>query len=702
MAAWSSFVARDACPTRRPARPRNGVLAFVALAVLAAPLSAGAAPSRRAVRPVSRVPAPITAPAPVAAPAPVTPPAPVTAPADTLADARLTALQRIAKAEDQRVLAGGTLARYLADPDTAVRRRAALAVGRLQDTAGTALLLPLLLDANAAVRREAVFALGQIGLAHPAGPGRPAPARPALERLAGEGDPVSAELALEALGKLGDRAATPLVVSLLRAGAAPLLRGGAAAALWRLADSTALDPLLQALDDPDAGVRWRALYALEKLVSPEQVVLLAAMHVDDDDPLVRAYAVRTLGRQKSAQATAYVLQKLDDPELGVVVNAIRALSLIADTTCGACLPALVRALEAGHPYVRVTAATALADRFAWAPADSAAIRTAFDSLAAGLGDPDAATRGACARALLARRGAVALPQVQPLLADSSVYVRVAVLQALALLADPAATALLLPRLGPGTPVFERATAAEALATLKAAGAAPLLRAALADTSLLVVATAAGALAELGDSTAAPDLARAYVAHARDAEADARASLLDALRSLAGRGAADSLERAHPAPVARAVYDSAFFAPPAARGAVLRTQQGDIEWAFCGEEAPQTVKNFVRLAERGYFDGLSIHRVVPNFVIQDGDPTGTGSGGPGWTLRCEYNRLRYETGMVGMALSGKDTGGSQWFITHAPQPHLNGRYTIFARVVRGQEVVGRIVQGDRVLGVEILR
>jgi cyclophilin family peptidyl-prolyl cis-trans isomerase len=200
----------------------------------------------------------------------------------------------------------------------------------------------------------------------------------------------------------------------------------------------------------------------------------------------------------------------------------------------------------------------------------------------------------------------------------------------------------------------------------------------------------------------PALRRAYVAHAGDAEADARAALLDALRSLADSTSVDSLERTHPAPVARAVYDSAFFAPPAERGAVLRTGKGDIEWAFYGAEAPQTVKNFVRLAERGYFDGLCVHRVVPNFVIQDGDPTGTGSGGPGWTLRCEYNRLRYETGMVGMALSGKDTGGSQWFITHAPQPHLNGRYTIFARVVRGQDVVGRIVQGDRVLGVEILR
>jgi cyclophilin family peptidyl-prolyl cis-trans isomerase/HEAT repeat protein len=718
MAAWSGSAGRGACPTRPPARRRSAVVAFVAfvaLAAFAAPPSTGAAPAGRG----TRVPTPAAVPArtagapPAAAPArtagatPVAAPAPVAVSADTLADAQLTPLQRIAKAEDQRTLAGGVLARYLADPDAALRCRAALAVGRLQDTAGTALLLPLLQDADAGVKREALFALGQIGLAPPAGPGPAvptwtAPARIAIARLAAPGDTTTADLALEALGKLGDRAATPLVVSLLRAGSTPLLRGAAAVALWRLADPAALGPLLAALDDPDAGVRWRALYALEKLVRPEQVVLLAAMHVDDDDVLVRAYAVRTLGRQKSPQGTAYVLQKLDDPEVGVVVNGIRALSLIADTTCGACLPALVRALDAGDPYVRVTAATALADRFAWVPADSATSRTALDSLAAGLRDPDAATRGACARALLERRGEAGLALVLPLLADSSVYVRVALLQALALLPEAAAAPLLIARLAPGTPVFERATAAEALGTLKPAAAAPGLRAALADTSLLVVAAAAGALAGRGDSAAVPALRRAYAAHAGDAESDARAALLDALRALADSASADSLERAHPAPVARALYDSAFFAAPAARGAVLRTGKGDIEWAFNDAEAPQTVKNFVRLAERGTFDGLCVHRVVPNFVIQDGDPTGTGSGGPGWTIRCEINRLRYEAGMVGMALSGKDTGGSQWFITHAPQPHLNGRYTIFAHVVRGMDVVSRIVQGDRVLGVEILR
>ena len=137
------------------------------------------------------------------------------APGAAIPEERLTPWQRVARAEDARVLGDGTLARALADADAGLRRRAALAVGRLQDSLGTALLLPLLGDPDAEVRREAVFALGQIGLAHPAGPGRPAAARKAIETLAADADPATAELALEALGKLGDRAATPFVVARL-------------------------------------------------------------------------------------------------------------------------------------------------------------------------------------------------------------------------------------------------------------------------------------------------------------------------------------------------------------------------------------------------------------------------------------------------------------------------------------------------------
>jgi cyclophilin family peptidyl-prolyl cis-trans isomerase len=130
-------------------------------------------------------------------------------------------------------------------------------------------------------------------------------------------------------------------------------------------------------------------------------------------------------------------------------------------------------------------------------------------------------------------------------------------------------------------------------------------------------------------------------------------------------------------------------------ATIETDSGPIRLELFPADAPLTVDNFIRLARAGSLDGLSFHRVVPNFVIQDGDPRGDGSGGPPWQIRCEINLQRYEAGMLGMALSGKDTGGSQYFITHSPQPHLDGGYTIFGRVQSGQEIVDRMTQGEPV-------
>lgn len=136
-------------------------------------------------------------------------------------------------------------------------------------------------------------------------------------------------------------------------------------------------------------------------------------------------------------------------------------------------------------------------------------------------------------------------------------------------------------------------------------------------------------------------------------------------------------------------------------AILTTGKGSFTIVFNPEEAPLTVDNFVKLARSGYFNGLEVHRVVPNFVMQDGDPRGDGNGGPGWSIRCEVNMLPYNRGAVGMALSGKDTGGSQWFVTHSPQPHLDGGYTVFGQVNEtDMKVVDNIVRGDKILSVAI--
>lgn len=135
-------------------------------------------------------------------------------------------------------------------------------------------------------------------------------------------------------------------------------------------------------------------------------------------------------------------------------------------------------------------------------------------------------------------------------------------------------------------------------------------------------------------------------------------------------------------------------------AVVTTTKGSFTMDLFPTEAPLTVDNFVQLAQRSYFNGVTIHRVVPNFVIQDGDPRGDGTGGPGYEIRCEINQRFFERASVGMALSGKDTGGSQWFVTHSPQPHLDGGYTVFGEVSSGMDVVDKIVRGDVIKSVQV--
>jgi cyclophilin family peptidyl-prolyl cis-trans isomerase len=136
-------------------------------------------------------------------------------------------------------------------------------------------------------------------------------------------------------------------------------------------------------------------------------------------------------------------------------------------------------------------------------------------------------------------------------------------------------------------------------------------------------------------------------------------------------------------------------------AVVTTEKGAFTIDFFPEDAPLAVDNFIKLARRGFYNNVSIHRVVPNFVMQDGDPRGDGNGGPGWQIRCEINTIPYERGMVGMALSGKDTGGSQWFVTHSQQPHLDGGYTVFGRVNEADmKIVDSLARGDKILSVRI--
>jgi peptidyl-prolyl cis-trans isomerase B (cyclophilin B) len=135
---------------------------------------------------------------------------------------------------------------------------------------------------------------------------------------------------------------------------------------------------------------------------------------------------------------------------------------------------------------------------------------------------------------------------------------------------------------------------------------------------------------------------------------------------------------------------------------METARGAIELELYPQYAPKTVNNFVFLAQEGFYDNTTFHRVIANFMIQGGDPTATGRGGPGYRFEDEFagNPLKHETGVISMANAGPNTNGSQFFITHAPQPHLDGRHTVFGKVVKGKDVVDAIRQGDRILQVEV--
>jgi len=134
-------------------------------------------------------------------------------------------------------------------------------------------------------------------------------------------------------------------------------------------------------------------------------------------------------------------------------------------------------------------------------------------------------------------------------------------------------------------------------------------------------------------------------------------------------------------------------------AIMETDKGTITLELFDKDAPNTVKNFVELSEKGFYDGLNFHRVIPDFMIQGGCPQGTGTGGPGYQIKCEINPNKHQAGSLSMAHAGRDTGGSQFFICHSPQPHLDGVHTVFGQTA-DIDVVNAIKKGDKIKSVKI--
>jgi cyclophilin family peptidyl-prolyl cis-trans isomerase/HEAT repeat protein len=638
-------------------------------------------------------------------------------------------LAPVLAAEDAREWRQELFEASLLAPDSVVQRVAAMAAGRIGDWRATPLLLRALEQPDSTVRVAAAFALGLLADS--------AAVEPLIQRLTAL-PPLDASTAVEvvtALAKTGGKRSGDFFGGVLQ-GRIVLSQTDPAPALaqillesWRLGPDAPADAVLPFTRDTLQQIRWNAVYSLGRLKAPAAGNQLVAS-LRNADPATRALAARALVREYAeaaklapAAVAGVLTRAVDDNDPGVRINALRSLGTYRDSALAAKIASRV---DDPVPNVRVQAAATLGDlggtravaalvRVLQGKGTFALQREALLGLARS--SPAEFTRAAGSwrssrdwrdRATAAEGWALVKARNPPwFLDDRDGRVVAAGLQAWAAAVS-----------GPD-PSFISAG-----------------RRMLSHPDAAVRGIAADAVARAADVTDLPALIGMYGRSLRDSFPDASIAALNSIVAIRRVGpqararvdaeflkqsrrpenyvlrrwaednwpeAARQWGPAHPIATGRSAQDYRDLARQfiVAPDSVTRPhvfieteQRGLLEVELYGPEAPLTVANFLRLVDRRFFDGHRWHRVVPNFVVQDGDPRGDGFGGPGGAIRDEINRIRYDIKpMLGMALSGPDTGSSQWFITLSPQPHLDGRYTVFGRAVGNVGALNRITQGD---------
>ncbi len=662
---------------------------------------------------------------------------------------RARAARALGRAQSADAVAA--LRRALADEVEEVSREAAFGLGLLGDAAPPEVEEALIGKLAAADGRDMRAALCQaIGRA---GGERSVPA---LARSLEDSEEAVRIAAAEGFGRLGMRQKNVPAEGILALSArlkndgAPAVRAAASFAFTRIqkvegeASTAARRALEGALGDDSPDVRMMAARALanhEPLDREDPVARVAAL---DADWRVRANALKSLVKRSKTRAQEVLAEAITREVraygsdragwAGTRVHVIaQALELAADLPPSGSLrrsldEALVAAAPADAPaearraldQLHCLAALAL-DRADGRPSrtESCGVetpqwkRTSLAAAVIGKGKGPAKARTKRLREMLTK-------------GDS--HSRPAILDALGAIDDDAARTALLEALD-GSDLAEVATAADGIGK-QAAKFRRLDPGAAEEASKLGgSAERRSAPLKIADPQVAARLAKALRRMSGADDVEAALSIVGALEALGSREGASVLAEmlSHPNAELRtksiaamkklgSVLPDPLPRPIAAPNpidareaarlstmhpiATLRTSRGDVEVELLPAQAPGTVQNFIRLAKTGRYRNIVFHRVVPNFVVQGGDPRGDGYGGPGYSIRCEYNPLRYERGMVGMALAGKDTGGSQFFFTHSPTPHLDGRYTIFGRVRRGMDVVDTLQIGDTIADVVV--
>lgn len=644
---------------------------------------------------------------------------------------RTETLARILVLEDSRTLGEGALVSFLRHEDPAIRRRAAQAAGRICDPLAIPQLLPRLHDDVVEVRRATAFALGLIGGAQ---------ASPSLLAALADPDPQTRGRSSEALSRIGDTTAGPAIAeAFLRSrpgpGNVPLrIRGddpGSAddpwielrlhlAALARLRDAASLSRVVLGPDGMPHVDWWVSVWAAVRIADPRLAPILVA-GATTEDAYIRSLAARGLGALKNPAHLALVRRLMEDRDPRVAIEALRAAAFLGSAEVSALVAAQ---LDSPNLTVRREALLALADL-------PGASKWRFRVME-NVGHADPWVRSAAWSALIkidAEDIGIVLSTIGP---DADWGVRQSMARTLAESLGERATRFLLPMLkDPDTRVLP--SVLSALARARGQNVRSTFEDYVKHPDLGVRVAAVEGLSSIegGEEKNSTDaLSRAWDASRDDKDVEAQMAVVAAaakgpseagralLRRISGSGASRAVRQKAMAALSEgfageeetalrmadarrivAVYEpeSAVLYSPRVR---IVTRQGAIEMALDVVEAPLTSTFFVRLAQSGFFNGLTFHRVVPGFVIQGGDPRGDGFGGPGTTIRSEPSARPFGRGAVGMASAGKDTEGSQFFIALEPQPHLDGAYTQFGQVISGMEILDRIRPGDTIERIEV--
>ncbi len=603
---------------------------------------------------------------------------------------------------------------YLGDPDPEIRARAALAIGRIGNGLYNEKFIEMLPDSSTIAAEAKFFAAGLIGDSSFFEP---------IFELIQSGTPAM-PAAVEALGRIADSTQSPRLKVFLNHPDTMVVYQ-AMLAMFRAEEYSESERMAKiGLTTQSRKVKYGALYSLARGSRAEGRELFKSL-LSDPDPEYRMLAYDGLGRSADTSSISIIATGLNDTDYRVAASAVYSLNRFGKMG----VEYIASKLPEFNDEKLVILCVEILGRTENLKNAGNIIENIFKN------DSRENVRAAAARSLLQIKGAESLFLIDEIIKEPTTYQRAAIAEGITDIDKDAAMARLATFRNDDSPLV-RMTALEGLCEIDSAGCKKYIEAGLKDEDFIVQYDAVTIASERGFTEYIPEIMNLYISNRGTINDDIKQAIIQACSTFVSDPAYDSLmievleegsndESFYLRDIASRIllakydidktesigyystrienknYSDLFEKYDSNPVAEIETPRGIIKIELLYKDAPKTVNNFITLAENKYYDSLIFHRVVPNFVIQDGCPRRDGMGGPGYTIRCEYSRLSYETGTVGMAHAGKDTGGSQYFITLSPQPHLDGRYTIFGRVISGMDVAQQIVRGDRINSVKII-